>query len=127
MGKYFTREGLIETIIDRLDGYIGDYEDLHHEVFNTDYYIIGTYKAKKALEEYGIFEAIGRIYAYEDEQFGEVYTDLSDPEKVATMLWYILGEELMIELDLFDLDGFADEATNNELIAKLESELEEEA
>ena len=41
-----------EEIIESLeDGYSGYYCDLHNEIFNTDYYIIGTYEAKKALEE----------------------------------------------------------------------------
>ena len=34
------------------------YCDSHHEVFNTDCYIIGTHEAKEALEEYGAFNAI---------------------------------------------------------------------
>lgn len=127
MKKYFTRKELLETIIDRLEDYGGYYEDLHHEVFNTDYYIIGTYEAEQALKEYGVFEAIGRIHMYEKEHFGDAYTDLSDPEKVANMLWYVLGEELMWELDLFEYDGkYANEETNRKLIERLESELEDE-
>ena len=35
---------IIETLENGFDGY---YCDLHNEVFNTDYYIIGTDKAKK--------------------------------------------------------------------------------
>ena len=88
-----------EAIIEALEnGYYGYYCDLHDEVFNTDYYIIGTYKAKKALEEYGIFEAIEKVQTYEKDNFGEVYTDLSDPEKLINMLWYIIGEEVLFEL-----------------------------
>jgi len=34
---------------------------------------------------------------YETDNFGEVNTDLSDPEKVVNMLVYILGEELLGE------------------------------
>ena len=126
MKKYFTRKELLETIIDRLEDYGGYYEDLHHEVFNTDYYIIGTYEAEQALKEYGIFEAVGKIHMYEKEHFGEVYTDLSDLEKVANMLWYILADELLWELVLYDFVGQADEETNRELIERLELELEDE-
>ena len=126
MEKYFTKTELLETIIEHLETFSGYYDDLHHEIFNTDYYIIGYYEAEEALNDYGIFEAIGRIYTYEKDMFGEVYTDLSDPEKVANMLWYILGEELMIDLDLVNLDGVADEETNQELIERLQLELESE-
>ena len=32
------------------------------------------------------------------DNFGEVFTDLSDPEKVANVLYYIIGEEAIQEL-----------------------------
>ena len=42
------REEARAAIIECLkNGYSGYYCDLHNEVFNTDYYIIGTYQAKK--------------------------------------------------------------------------------
>lgn len=45
------REQAKEEIIEALkDGYSGYYCDLHNEVFNTDYYIIGTHRAKEALK-----------------------------------------------------------------------------
>ena len=93
------REQAREAIIEVLEnGYSGYYGDLHHEVFNTDYYIIGTYKAKKALEEYGVWNAIEKVQAYEKDNFGEVYTDLSNPEKLINMLYYIIGEEVLDEM-----------------------------
>ena len=36
---------------------------------------------------------------FEEFNFGEVYTKLFDPEKVANMLAYILGEEILSESD----------------------------
>ena len=89
------RAAIIETL---RNGYSGYYCDLHHEVFNTDYYIIGIYQAKKALEEYGVFGAIEKVQTYEKENFGEVYTDMSDPEKLINMLYYIIGEEVLYEI-----------------------------
>ena len=86
-------------IIEALEnGYNEYYCDLHHEVFNTDYYIIGTYEAKEALREYDVFRAIEKVQTYEKENFGEVYTDLSDPEKLVNMLYYIIGEEVLYEM-----------------------------
>jgi hypothetical protein len=93
------REEARAAIIEALeDGYDGYYCDLHDEVFNTDYYIIGTYQAKEALKEYDIWEAIEKVQTYEKENFGEVYTDLSDPEKLINMLHYIIGEEVLHEM-----------------------------
>jgi hypothetical protein len=89
------RAAIIETL---KEGYTGYYCDLHNEVFNTDYYIIGTYQAKEALKEYDLFEAIDKVQTYEKENFGEVYTDMSDPEKLINMLYYIIGEEVLYEM-----------------------------
>tara|TARA_R100000231_G_C5329099_1_gene165788 strand:+ start:2647 stop:3042 length:396 start_codon:yes stop_codon:yes gene_type:complete len=78
-----------------------DYDDLneltcavHHECFNTDYYIIGTYQAKQWLGD-NAFDAIEIIKSYEQDNFGEVFTDLSDPEKVVNMYTFIVGEEIV--------------------------------
>ena len=68
--------------------------ELHHEIFNTDYYIIGTYKAKEWLGSKA-FDIIGFIKDYEMDNFGEVYTDSSDSEKVVNMYVYILGEDIV--------------------------------
>ena len=72
--------------------------DLHHELFNTDYYIIGTYQAKQWLGNEA-FDIIGIIQEYEQDNFGEVNTDLADPEKVVNMYVYILGEYILQESD----------------------------
>ncbi len=121
------REEARERIIECLkDGYTGYYCDLHNEVFNTDYYIIGTYQAKEALEEYDVFEAIERVQTYEKENFGELYTDLSDPEKVINMLFYIIGEEVLWEILEHsetlneNWDQQADEETNAKILEELE-------
>tara|TARA_R100000781_G_scaffold29996_1_gene22003 strand:- start:2362 stop:2679 length:318 start_codon:yes stop_codon:yes gene_type:complete len=68
--------------------------ELHHEIFNTDYYIVYTYDAKQWLGSKS-FDIIGFIKDYEELNFGEVYTDLSDACKVVNMYVYIIGEELI--------------------------------
>lgn len=90
----------IEAIIEALEnGYSGYYCDLHNEVFNTDYYIIGTYEAKEALREYDVFEAIELVQKYEKDNFGEVYTDLSNPERLINMVYYIIGDEVICDMN----------------------------
>ena len=101
----------IEAIIERLeDVYTGYYCDLHNEVFNTDYYIIGTYEAKEALREYDVFDAIELVQGYEKDQFGEVYTDLSDPEKLINMVYYIIGDEVIGEM--YEISEFEENWNN---------------
>ena len=112
------KEEAIAAIIEALeDGYDGYYCDLHNEVFNTDYYIIGTYEAKEALKEYDVFDAIELVMEYEKDQFGEVYTELHNPEKLINMVYYIIGDEVigeMYEISEFEenWNNCADEETN---------------
>ena len=104
--KNIERKGLLEIaerIIDAInDGYLEgrDVSDLHHEVFNTDYFIIGYYESEKWLNEnIGVFNAIERIREYEMLNFGEVLTDFGSSENVCNMYTYIIGEELIYSLD----------------------------
>ena len=94
-----------EEIKEYFDDFINDQDaewiednkdDLHHHAFNTDYYIIGTYQAKQWLGDMA-FDVINFIKDYEQDNFGEVHTDLSDPEKVVNMYAYIIGEEIVWE------------------------------
>jgi hypothetical protein len=101
------KQEAIEAIIEALEnGYSGYYCDLHNEVFNTDYYIIGTYEAKEALKEYDVFEAIELVQTYEKDNFGEIYTELSNPEKLINMVYYIVGDEVICEMN--EIEEFSD-------------------
>ena len=119
------RREAIAAIIDTLEsGYDGYYCDLHNEVFNTDYYIIGTWQAKEALNEYDVFDAIETVQDYEKSNFGEVYTDVTHPEALVNMLYYIIGEEVIG--DMYDIEAFnnnwnayADEETNAAIVSEL--------
>ncbi len=116
------REQIVECLE---DGYTGYYSDLHNEVFNTSYYIVGTHRAKEALFDYDVFKAIERVQTYEKENFGEVFTDLSDPEKLVNMLFCIIGEEVLWEmLDESETwnenwNNLADEETNIRILKEL--------
>ena len=68
-----------------------DPSEVHHEAFNQDYYIIGTFHATQWLGDRA-FEVIDIIKDYEQSNFGEVHTDLSSPESVVNMYAYIVGE-----------------------------------
>ena len=89
-------------------------EDLHHNCFNTYYYIIGTYKAKQWLGA-AVFDVISYIKDYEMDNFGEVYTDLADPEKVVNMYVYIIGEQIVYEYHDKNTISMGDKFNNQEV------------
>lgn len=121
----------LNDIIDMLEKnrYAGWYTDLHHEVFNTVYYVEDNETAKEILGD-NVYDAIGRIYEYEKDNFGEIYTNFSQPMKICNMLYYIIGEELMWSMGIFEepfMDDWnieADEKTNKKIIARCREELE---
>lgn len=127
-----------EAIIDCLtDGYTGYYCDLHNEVFNTTYYhgleINSEYSkriAKELLNE-SVYDAIGRIYKYEMENFGVVGTDFSNPSHIINMLYYVVGYNLMFNVygdnkEFYDIlidnwDDIASDYVNQKLINAIKS------
>lgn len=121
-----TKLELVNTIIDALnDGRLNNMpvSEIHHEVFNTDYFIIGYYQAEQWLiKNGGVFAAIETIQDYEKDNFGEVSTDLSNAEKVCNMLVYILGEEIINSLET--IQKYWDEDTTEEILQELKTELE---
>lgn len=130
---------VLDVIIDNLEDYIGsDFETYEDETFNQASNIY-TREAALDLDKFvkddavdyeettldsGAFAAIQLVKAYEQDELGEVNTDLTDPCKVADMVDYIRGtrvfEELLNEAD-FELD---DEITeeNAKKVIKLAKE-----
>jgi len=93
-------------IIDQLNDDVGLNHhicDLHHYLLNEDYFIIGYYNAEQWLKKDSIFNAIEIIKNYENDNFGQVSTDLSSSESVANMLAYILGERILYNNDTYQL------------------------
>lgn len=115
-------EEIIDYTIDGLEYMKGNdtyVDDIHHELFNTDYYIIGTYKAEQWLKNGpGIFEAMSEIKEYESINFGMTTTDLTNPEKIVNMYVYILGEKILNRSDTYRRLGMLriDDDTIDEII-----------
>ena len=101
-----------------------DVSDLHHYLLNQDYFIIGTYKAKKWLGS-EVFDVIETIREYEQSNFGEVSTDFSDPEKVANMYAYILGEEILSESEVYQQLAIEDDILDEDDLKNLIEDLTE--
>ena len=128
MSKEFSYDTMLATIGDALDNGNHTLEDIQMNTTNRDLWIIGTYKASQALGEFseedqlytstnldGVFGAIEYVKNYETDQLGTVNTDLTDPEKVASMVAYINMECVLNDLSVkFDLD-FAEELTDQQV------------
>ena len=69
--------------------------DLHNELYNETQHYIYYASAEEAAAEIDVWECIGAVQKYEQDQFGEVYTPLSDACRVVNMVVYILGEALL--------------------------------
>jgi hypothetical protein len=50
----------------------------------------------------GVYEAISTVKEYEEDNFGQVTTDFSEPERVVNMYVYILGEEVLYKSKTLD-------------------------
>ena len=125
METYNFLEAVKQQLIDALeDGrLIGKpVNEIHNEVYNTDYFVIGYYQAEQYLIQHeGVFNAIGEIKEYEENNFGEVITDSSCSEKVCNMLAYIEGENLLNSLSTIS-DNWDEELTE-ELVQEMLDEL----
>ena len=124
----YKEQEIKDHIKDHIEDFIGcgiDIEDLQHEMFNTDYYIYGTWEATKWLGE-DVFNVISYIKEWEQDNFGECYTDLSDPEKIVNMYVYIIGENLIHEV-YDDLELIINEKVKGKKKEQLINNLFEEA
>ena len=118
--QYFTTIEVLERAKEELE--YRDHDDMVESselvevVALVDYYIVYTHEAINALDQYGTWDAIGEVQEYENENYGEVFTDLGSPEEVATALWKIIASTTIYELNLDGLEvSEALEIINEEL------------
>ena len=91
-------EELLQYVKDNASNYDCLEEDLHHELFNSDYYLIGYYKCEKWLQKHSVsaFDGIAFVQDYERENFGEDAVRIYDnAEKLVNMIVYILSENIV--------------------------------
>lgn len=123
---YYKQEEIRKHAIDYLEEnkeYLTCYgADLHHEIYNTDYYIIGRYRAKQWLADQ-VFDTLNVIKKYEQDNFGELNTDICEPENVVNMYVYIVGQEVLQNSDT--LQDNWDNKLNPKLIKKIINELKQ--
>lgn len=69
--------------------------DVYDYLFNEKLAFIHIADAKRVTEELVVWECIGVVQTYEKDNFGAVYTPLSDACRVANMVHCILGEQVL--------------------------------
>ena len=92
-------------IKDEIKDMIMDYEDVYgsdlaYEMYNNDYYIIGTYKARQFLKKY--FDDMIECLEQYEEELGETYPDITNSEKLATLLALSVAEDVLCESKTLD-------------------------
>lgn len=94
--KYFTKSEILQDIKEVITDFnIAHYDEIVHEAFLTNQYIIGRHESEKALEQYGTFKAIGKVVNYELEVYGVYDTRPDDPEAIANTLYFLLGVDTL--------------------------------
>lgn len=94
------KEYVKEYVKDNINDFDINDEDLHHDLFNTDYYLIGYYKCEQWLKKHNIsvFEGIRFVQDYERENFGDdAVRTYDNAEALVNMMVYIIGEEILSE------------------------------
>ena len=69
--------------------------DLHNELYGAQQHYIYYADDEDVTAELDVWECIGAVQKYEQDQFGEVYTPLSDACRVENMVVSIMGYELL--------------------------------
>jgi hypothetical protein len=113
------RQHLIEAITDQYNDDDANFDELHFEAFNQDYYIIGYYEANEWLKSHEVdaFEAIEYVMEQEKQHFGEssLKADDFNSERIVNLLVYFAGFDVMPNCDLSNI-------SKNELLELLNSE-----
>ena len=114
----------LNHIADNIADYEGEYfDDLHHYLFNHDYYVIGYYRAEKFIKENNLntFDLIRYCQEQERENFGEIGITFDNAEKLVNHYAYWRGQELMY--DIKAIQNFRGQRVTEELIKEVEEEL----
>lgn len=108
-----------------LKDYEGTYAcDLAYEMYNNDYYIIGTYQAKQFLKEH--FDDMMECLEEYQNEFGEGYKEVADAEKLATLLVLQVAQDVLSSLDSINevWNDTLDESSIETILAELKENFE---
>ena len=118
---------IIEHAIDKLeDGSLEDKysDDLHHYLFNEDYFITYYSRANQWLKDndLSVWEVMSYCNEQEKVNFGEIQTTFDNPETLVNHYAYWRGQELLNSLELELSDRLTEDDIKN-LISEMESML----
>lgn len=137
MSEQFNEQAMLETIQQYLDDGYTNLEAIQQDATNTDYYIIGTYKASQALEAFdgddmmindttldGVFGAIEYVKDYLVDELGTSLDaeKVINPEWLASMVAYINLENVCRNI----IDWLDDKESSNGVNDTDQAEYEED-
>ena len=102
------KKAILEYTIEQLESEVGldcYIDDLHNNLFNQDYFIIGTYKASKFIDA-DLSDILKVCIDFEKEMgiFDEsFYLTILEPEKVVNKLAYVIGYEILNNSKIYTL------------------------
>ena len=128
--KQSVREELVIYIEDFIKDYIEtEVCDLHHNLFNTDNYVVGDYDAKQWLKFNDLdgLEVLKKVIEFEMDNFGEVsetrIKELTSYEKLVNSYVYWIGQEILNEVHC--LSNYWEKLLTGEIADKVIEELKE--
>ena len=96
------QQELLQHIEDNIKSFNSEYSetDLHHVLFNEDYYLIGYHKCDQWLKNHNIsvFDGIAFVQDYERDNFGNDAVKIYDnAETLVNMIVFIMGENAIYQ------------------------------
>tara|TARA_R110002020_G_scaffold179153_1_gene372283 strand:+ start:98 stop:508 length:411 start_codon:yes stop_codon:yes gene_type:complete len=117
--------------LERLENVSNPYgADLHHELFNMDYFVIYHYEAEKIAKRWGVdaFDLVKYNVNEEQDAFGECYW-IKEPNKLnwesqVNLAAYWIGRDLLYEVQEA-LDSCWDDEMTEEDVKRVKEAIEE--
>lgn len=112
LDQEFSKNVVLNYVATNVMDYVSDenyLDNTFNDLFNSEPWIIGRFEASNALNNFdsyehetsldGVFGAIEFVMNYyEDEGLEPNYSGLADPERLANMVAYIMGENAFNEI-----------------------------
>ena len=98
----YKQEEIKNYILDNIDYFEGSRaEDLHHNLFNQDYYLIGYYQCSKWLGSAdNLLDVLNYVHEWEEFNLGEIQTKTDiNSEKLVNLYVYCVGDEIFNNID----------------------------
>lgn len=100
--KQEIREFALSQLVDfQLDeNQLEDIHEVHNQIFNMDYYIIGYYECDEWLKFHhiNVFEGLEYIKENEEMHFGESLNDCHNSERLVNLIVYFVGMDIIDEV-----------------------------